>query len=52
VVISFELPDRADARLLKVGSQVSVVAYTGEHWMFNPLAGLYIWLVSKLTYAY
>jgi multidrug resistance efflux pump len=52
VVISFELPDRADARLLKVGSQVSVVAYTGEHWMFNPLAALYIWLVSKLTSAY
>jgi len=52
VVISFELPDRADARLLKVGSQVSVVAYTGEHWLFNPLAGFYIWLVSKLTYAY
>lgn len=52
VVISFSLSDPADLRLLKVGSQVSVVAYTGEHWLLNPLAGFYIWLVSKLTYAY
>ncbi len=51
VVISFSLPD-SDLRLLKVGSQVSVVAYTGEHWVMNPLAGFYIWLVSILTYAY
>ena len=52
VVIAFALPDPGDARLLKVGSQVSVVAFTGEHWMFNPLASFHIWLVSKLTYAY
>ena len=51
VVISFSIPD-SDLRLLKVGSQVSVVAYTGEHWLMNPLAGFHIWLVSILTYAY
>lgn len=52
VVISFNLSNRDDAELLKVGSQVSVVVYTGEHWLLNPLATFYIWLVSKLTYAY
>lgn len=52
VVVAFSLPDRAEGDLLKVGSQVSVVVYTGEHWLFNPLAGLHIWLVSILTYAY
>ncbi|HKJ18871.1 MAG TPA: HlyD family secretion protein [Xanthomonadales bacterium] len=52
VVVSFQLPDQADARLLKVGSQVSVVVYTGEHWLFNPLAEFYIRLNSILTYAY
>jgi multidrug resistance efflux pump len=52
VVIAFRLPNGGDAGLLKVGSQVSVVVYTGEHWLANPLAAVHIWLVSKLTYAY
>lgn len=52
VVVSFQLADRADARLLKVGSQASVVVYTGEHWLFNALARFYVRLVSILTYAY
>lgn len=52
VVVTFELPDRGDAGLLKVGSQASVVVYTGENWLMNPLAWFYIRLVSVLTYAY
>jgi len=52
VVIAFSLPDQKDSQLLKVGSQVSVVVYTGEHWLFNPLAQLQIWLVSLMTYAF
>lgn len=52
VVVAFDLPGNADARLLKVGSQASVVVYTGDHWLFNALARFYIRLVSILTYAY
>lgn len=51
VLIEFELPIE-QARRLKVGSQASVVAYTGEHWLSNPLAALLIRAVSYLTYAY
>ena len=52
VVVGFEFANQADARLLKVGSQASVVVYTGDHWLFNALAWFYIRLVSILTYAY
>jgi multidrug resistance efflux pump len=52
VVVGFELSDQGNARLLKVGSQASVVVYTGEHWLFNALARFYIRLESILTYAY
>jgi multidrug resistance efflux pump len=52
VVVSFNLSDLGHVRLLKVGSQASVVVYTGEHWLMNPLARFYIRLVSVLTYAY
>lgn len=52
VVVTFSLSDLGDPKLLKVGSQASVVVYTGEHWLMNPLARLYIRLASILTYAY
>ncbi len=52
VVVSFELNDPADAQLLKVGAQASVLVYTGDHWLFNALARIYVRLVSILTYAY
>lgn len=52
VLIEFELDDPADQRLLKVGSQASVVVYTGEHAIFNMLARLYMCAVSLLTYAW
>lgn len=52
VLIDFELPESSAPYPLKVGSQASVVVYTGEHWLINPLAGLWIRLVSILTYAY
>ena len=52
VLIDFDLGNSQDSKLLKVGSQASVVVYTGEHWLVNPLAGLWMRLVSILTYAY
>ena len=52
VLVDFKFPRGEVAPLLKVGSQASVVVYTGEHWLMNPLARLQIWAVSLLTYAY
>lgn len=52
VLVEFSLADANDRRLLKVGSQASVIVFTGEHWLFNALARFHIWLASKLTYAY
>ncbi len=52
VLIDFQLPSGEGETRLKVGSQASVVVYTGEHWLFNSIARLYIRLVSILSYAY
>ena len=52
VLIDFELPGGDGQIPLKVGSQASVVVYTGAYWVVNPLAGLYMRLLSLLTYAY
>ena len=51
VLIDFDLPAGSMGKL-KVGSQASVVVFTGSHWLTNPLAGFWIRLVSILTYAY
>lgn len=50
VLIDFELPD--GAKRLKVGSQASVVVYTGRHPFFDALASFMMRLVSLLTYAW
>jgi multidrug resistance efflux pump len=53
VLIDFEIPLDGDGRTrLKVGSQATVVVYTGTHPVFNLLARLYLRLNAILTYAY
>lgn len=52
VLVDFELPDAQDRARLKVGSQATVVVYTGRHPLFNLLARLYMRALSILTYAY
>lgn len=52
VLIDFKMTGEEAMKSLKVGSQVTVIAYTGDHWFSNLLAGLYIRLISVLTYAY
>ncbi len=47
-----ELPDQQDRRRLKVGSQASVIVYTGGHPLLGWLGRLYIRAASVLTYAY
>ena len=54
VVVDFDLPEigSPSAPLIRVGAQASVTVYTGESGLFNGLGRLYMWLVSKATYAY
>ncbi len=51
VLIDFKIPSKL-AKNLRVGSQVDVVVYTGDNFIFNSLASLQIWFTSILTYAY
>ncbi|RLA03431.1 MAG: HlyD family secretion protein [Gammaproteobacteria bacterium] len=52
VLVDFELPLQKGALGLRVGSQATVVVYTGNNSIVNMLAGWQIWLNSILTYAY
>jgi multidrug resistance efflux pump len=52
VLVDFDLPGDEGGARLKVGSQVSVVVYTGNHFLFNALASIRMYLGSLLTYAY
>jgi len=51
VVIDFEMPETA-GELIKVGSQASVLVFTGVHPIMNTLGRLRMRLESWLTYAY
>lgn len=52
VLIDFDLALRQEASGLRVGSQASIVVFTGDNTLINTLARLQIWLNSILTYAY
>jgi len=52
VLVDFDLPVQQGTTGLRVGSQASVVVFTGSNSIINTLARLQIWLNSILTYAY
>jgi len=52
VHIEFELRDEEDRQAIRVGAQASVIAYTGNNWLFNAAGKLYVRIVSVLTYAF
>jgi multidrug resistance efflux pump len=52
VLVDFNLRDQQKALSLRVGSQATVVVYTGNNSLVNTLAGWQIWLSSILSYAY
>jgi multidrug resistance efflux pump len=52
VQVDFQLPEARDRLGMRVGAQASVIAYTGNNWLFNALAWIKIRLVSIATYAY
>jgi multidrug resistance efflux pump len=51
VTIDFNAPDLSKSDL-RVGSQVSVIVYTGDNWFMNTLGKLYIRVDAVLSYAY
>lgn len=51
VTIDFDSGDMVHSDL-RVGSQVSVIVYTGDHWIMNALGRFYIRLNALLSYAY
>jgi multidrug resistance efflux pump len=50
--VTVEFDASAEKRSLRVGSQVSVIVYTGDNWLINSLGRLYIRLHALLSYAY
>ena len=52
VLVNFDVPLQHGATRLKVGSQASVVVFTGDNMIINALAHLRIRINSILTYAY
>ncbi len=52
VQVEFELGERSERLGIRVGSQVSVVVYTGNNWLFNFVGKVYIRVASLLTYAF
>jgi multidrug resistance efflux pump len=52
VQIEFTLENAEDRLAVRVGAQASVIAYTGNNWLFNAAGRIYIRFVSILTYAF
>jgi multidrug resistance efflux pump len=52
VAIEFDAAERPRLKGLRVGGQADVMVYTGDHALMNPLGGLYMRLVSWMSYLY
>jgi len=52
VAIEFDRAQDMEKLGLRVGSQVSVVVYTGDNWLFNLLGRMYIRIHALLSYAF
>ncbi len=52
VLIDFENPDEATQLGARVGSQVSVLVYTGKHPILNAFGRFLSWLSGIMSYAY
>ena len=52
VLVEFSMQDRGDRLNIRVGSQASVIVYTGGNWLFNFVGKVYIRVASLLTYAF
>ena len=52
VQIEFQLGDADYRDSIRVGAQATVIAYTGNNWLFNFAGKIYIRIASLFTYAF
>ncbi|MCK5666404.1 MAG: HlyD family secretion protein [Thiotrichaceae bacterium] len=53
IIIDFELKQNKSLRsFIRIGGQAEIIAYTGDHFILNILAKLYIRFMSWFSYAY
>ena len=52
VAVEFDASALQHAKLMRIGGQADVLVYTGDHPWMNPLAALYMRVVSWVTYLY
>ena len=52
VAVEFDAETLPRLKAVRVGGQADVLVYTGDHPLMNPLAALYMRVVSWLTYLY
>ncbi len=52
MLIDFDDPAEAAKLGARVGSQVNVLVYTGDHPILNPLGRFLMWLSGLMSYAY
>lgn len=52
VIIDIRSVGAADSAAIRIGSQASVLVYTGGNWLLNSAAWAYIRLASLFSYAY
>jgi len=49
VLVEFSLQDRGERLNIRVGSQASVIVYTGDNWLFNFVGKVYVRVASLLA---
>jgi multidrug resistance efflux pump len=52
VLVDVETDEDLQQMKMRVGSQVSVIVYTGDNWLMNFLGRIYIRAVAIMSYAY
>ena len=52
VLVDVETDEDLQQMKIRVGSQVSVIVYTGDNWLMNFLGRIYIRVVAVMSYAY
>ena len=52
MAVEFDPSERERLRGVRIGGQADVLIYTGDHGLVNWLAGVFISLMSYLSYLY
>ena len=52
VAVEFDPDMRQRLKAVRIGGQADVLVYTGDHPLLNPLAALYMRVISWFSYLY